>query len=40
MLYNQDPRAYLQKAEEAAKEMAKSKIRMVGSENTVVPAFV
>ncbi|PAE81009.1 tagatose-bisphosphate aldolase [Shouchella clausii] len=35
-----DPRAYLQKAKEAAKEMAKSKIRMVGSENTVVPAFV
>ncbi|GAF21054.1 LOW QUALITY PROTEIN: tagatose 1,6-bisphosphate aldolase [Bacillus sp. JCM 19047] len=35
-----DPRAYLQKAKEAAIEMAKSKIRMVGSENTVVPAFV
>lgn len=35
-----DPRAYLQKAKEAAKEMAKSKIRMVGSEGKVVPAFV
>lgn len=35
-----DPRAYLQKAKEAAKEMAKSKIVMVGSENKVVPAFV
>ncbi|MFP7223889.1 class II fructose-bisphosphate aldolase [Priestia filamentosa] len=35
-----DPRAYLQKAKEAAKEMAKSKIRMVGSEGKVVPSFV
>ena len=35
-----DPRAYLQKAKEAAIEMAKSKIRMVGSENKVVPSFV
>ncbi|MBD1380530.1 class II fructose-bisphosphate aldolase [Metabacillus arenae] len=35
-----DPRAYLQKAKDAAKEMAKSKIRMVGSEGKVVPAFV
>ncbi|MBM7839563.1 fructose-bisphosphate aldolase class II/tagatose 1,6-diphosphate aldolase GatY/KbaY [Alkalihalobacillus xiaoxiensis] len=35
-----DPRAYLQKAKEAAIEMAKSKIQIVGSENTVVPAFV
>ncbi|MFD2629798.1 class II fructose-bisphosphate aldolase [Oceanobacillus kapialis] len=34
-----DPRAYLQKAKDAAKEMAKSKIRMVGSENKIVPAF-
>ncbi|MGQ3381037.1 class II fructose-bisphosphate aldolase [Priestia endophytica] len=34
-----DPRAYLQKAKEAAKEMAKSKIRMVGSEGKVVPSF-
>lgn len=37
---NLDPRAYLQKAKEAAIDMAKSKIRMVGSENTVVPSFV
>ncbi|RAS73201.1 class II fructose-bisphosphate aldolase [Priestia endophytica] len=35
-----DPRAYLQKAKEAAKEMAKSKIRMVGSEGKVVSSFV
>jgi fructose-bisphosphate aldolase class II/tagatose 1,6-diphosphate aldolase GatY/KbaY len=35
-----DPRAYLQKAKEAAKDMAKSKIRMVGSEGKVVPSFV
>ncbi|APC49535.1 tagatose-bisphosphate aldolase [Virgibacillus halodenitrificans] len=35
-----DPRAYLQKAKEAAIEMAKSKIKMVGSENKVVPSFV
>ncbi|MBX9975099.1 class II fructose-bisphosphate aldolase [Cytobacillus firmus] len=35
-----DPRAYLQKAKEAAKEMAKSKIKMVGSEGKVVPSFV
>ncbi|MFD1449040.1 class II fructose-bisphosphate aldolase [Oceanobacillus profundus] len=35
-----DPRAYLQKAKEAAIEMAKSKIRMVDSENKVVPTFV
>lgn len=35
-----DPRAYLQKAKDAAKEMAKSKIRMVGSEGKVVPTFV
>jgi tagatose 1,6-diphosphate aldolase GatY/KbaY len=35
-----DPRVYLQKAKEAAKEMAKSKIRMVGSEGKVVPSFV
>ncbi|RHW35546.1 class II fructose-bisphosphate aldolase [Oceanobacillus profundus] len=35
-----DPRAYLQKAKDAAIEMAKSKIRMVGSENKVVPSFV
>ncbi|MFD1449029.1 class II fructose-bisphosphate aldolase [Oceanobacillus profundus] len=35
-----DPRAYLQKAKEAAIEMARSKIRMVGSENKVVPSFV
>lgn len=35
-----DPRAYLQKAKDAAKEMVKSKIRMVGSENKVVPSFV
>nr|WP_249317147.1 class II fructose-bisphosphate aldolase [Bacillus sp. FJAT-50079] len=35
-----DPRAYLQKAKDAAKEMAKSKIRMVGSEGKVVPQFV
>lgn len=35
-----DPRAYLQKAKDAAKEMAKSKIRMVGSEGKVVPSFV
>ncbi|WP_346243452.1 class II fructose-bisphosphate aldolase [Shouchella clausii] len=34
-----DPRAYLQKAKEAAIEMAKAKIRLVGSEDTVVPAF-
>lgn len=34
-----DPRAYLQKAREAAIEMAKAKIRLVGSEDTVVPAF-
>ncbi|MBS4206892.1 class II fructose-bisphosphate aldolase [Bacillus sp. FJAT-50079] len=37
---NLDPRSYLQKAKEAAKEMAKSKIKMVGSEGKVVPAFV
>lgn len=35
-----DPRAYLQKAKEAAIEMAKSKIRMVGSEGKVVPSYV
>ncbi|MCR6098145.1 class II fructose-bisphosphate aldolase [Salipaludibacillus agaradhaerens] len=34
-----DPRAYLQKAKEAAKEMVKTKIRIVGSENTVAPLF-
>ncbi|MFY0760507.1 class II fructose-bisphosphate aldolase [Metabacillus dongyingensis] len=35
-----DPRAYLQKAKEAAIDMAKSKIQMVGSEGRVVPSFV
>lgn len=35
-----DPRAYLQKAKDAAKDQAKSKIRMVGSENKVFPSFV
>lgn len=35
-----DPRAYLQKAKDAAKDMAKSKIRIVGSEGKVVPSFV
>ncbi|ASN04531.1 class II fructose-bisphosphate aldolase [Virgibacillus necropolis] len=35
-----DPRAYLQKAKDAAKEIAKSKIRMVDSENKVIPSFV
>ncbi|WP_408008143.1 ketose-bisphosphate aldolase [Pseudalkalibacillus sp. A8] len=35
-----DPRSYLQKAKEAAKEIAKSKIRMVGSEGKVIPSFL
>ncbi|WP_121604052.1 class II fructose-bisphosphate aldolase [Virgibacillus sp. Bac332] len=35
-----DPRAYLQKAKEAAKAMVASKIRMVGSKGKVVPSII